>query len=298
MNPLHKITSVTRMALAVVAAPATAGGLRCSLGEVVLENLKIGQTYSLTTLANLPLTLVNTGDQAVLVKIDPLVPGESELKQGAEPLPSAAWAFASPETLQLEPGESGQTELTISIPDDEKLFGRRFQIMFWSHTLPVPGQLLAVGLKSRVIFSVDTEREDPGVTPRGAMGIEFVSSDVEIDRVKGGKSYKLEEASREPLTIRNTSDRTLEVAFEVLPADAFGAKLEPDQAELLDAGSLELSATHITLEPGEQRTIEGTLLLERAKVKGRKTLTCVIAAAVTNQQVTTRILSRVFARPS
>jgi hypothetical protein len=61
---------------------AHAGGLRCSIGEVVIENLKIGRTYSLKTLANLPLTLTNTTDGPVNLAVDALVPDASELRQG------------------------------------------------------------------------------------------------------------------------------------------------------------------------------------------------------------------------
>ena len=57
---------------------AEAGGLSCSIGEVVIENLKIGQTYSLRTLANLPLSLTNTGDESVVVRVDPLRPTVGE----------------------------------------------------------------------------------------------------------------------------------------------------------------------------------------------------------------------------
>lgn len=297
MRCRHLTFPFALLATAALVGPAVAGGLRCSIGEVVVDNLKIGQTYSLNTLANLPLSITNTGDQEVHVAIDALVPGESELKNGAEALPSTSWASASPDTLRLEPGETKTAEMVLEIPDDEALFGRKFQVMFWSHTLPVPGRLLAVGLKSRVIFTIDTSREDPGVVPTGALGIEFATKDVRFDRVKPGKTYRLEDATKQPLEIKNVSDRTLEVELEVLPADAFGAVLDPGYAELLDSGHLELSDTKLVLEPGEAKTIEGMVSLAKRARRDETTFTCVIAAAVTNLPVKTRILSRVFAHP-
>jgi hypothetical protein len=79
----------------MLAGPARAGGLRCSVGEVVIENLKIGQTYSLRTLANLPLSITSTCEGPVRVQVVPLVPEASELRHGAEAIPGVEWAQPS-----------------------------------------------------------------------------------------------------------------------------------------------------------------------------------------------------------
>src|SRR6185503_5788366 len=179
-----------------LAQPVFAGGLSCSVGEVVIENLKIGQRYSLKTLANLPLTLTNTSDHAVRVAIQPMVPDSSELRQGAEALPSVSWASAKPDTLEFAPKEMKSAELILEIPDDESLFGRKFQAMFWSHTLPRAGELLAYGLKSRVIFTIDTSREDEGVKHEGDLSLTLQPSQIDIRRATAGKVYRLEDAAK------------------------------------------------------------------------------------------------------
>src|SRR2546428_7553328 len=136
------------------AASAGGGGLGCSVGEVVLENLKIGRSYSLTALANLPLSLINRGDVVVRVRIDAMIPDSSELRQGAEAIPSVHWASAVPDSLEIPAHQMRTTDLRLTIPDDEKPFGRKFEAIFWSHTMPQPGERLAYGLKSLVIFPI------------------------------------------------------------------------------------------------------------------------------------------------
>src|SRR5438105_9963856 len=100
------------------AVPAAAGGLRCSLGEIVIENLEVGHAYSLRALANLPLSLTSTTDGPVRVGIEPQVPDSSELRRGAEAIPDKHWASALPDTLALDPGQTLASELSIAIPND------------------------------------------------------------------------------------------------------------------------------------------------------------------------------------
>jgi hypothetical protein len=272
-----------------------AGGLRCSLGEVVIENLKIGQRYSLDTLANLPLSLTNTSKHPVRVAIVHMIPDSSELRQGAEPIPGLGWASATPETLDLAPNETKAAQIVFNIPDDESLFGRRFQAMFWSHTLPRAGDMLAYGLKSRVIFSIDRERENEGVRPEGNLSLTLLPAQGEIDRLTPGRTYRLEEALREPLKIRNTSDRAVQVELRALSLGEAGMRAEAGCADLLNSGKVQLTPSSFPLAPGEERTVEGTLSLEKgARPKG-KDLMCVISAAVTDQAVKTQIYSRIYA---
>jgi len=287
----------TRIALPLLLALATplaasAGGLRCSVGEVVLENLKIGKAYSLRTLANLPLTLTNTADHAVTVALDPLVPGESELRGGAEAIGSAGWVSVVPETLTLEAGQTGTADVSLAVPDDETLFGRRFQAMVWSHTLPDPNDLISVGLKSRIIFSVDTERDTGATLPSGELGIELESAELKLSNVKSHHAYPLEQLMTRPMTVRNTSARTLTI--ELAPA-AVPASEASEAGDLLAVAELRFDPAVVVLAPGERRAVTGTLTVaDPARLRGRR-LRCAVSASVTDLAVRTRILSRIVA---
>ena len=74
-----------------IASAVTAGGLSTNLGEVVITGLGRGEKYSLKKLANIPLSVVNRGEDTVMVRICALVPDSVELRQGAEPIPSNDW---------------------------------------------------------------------------------------------------------------------------------------------------------------------------------------------------------------
>jgi hypothetical protein len=179
---------------------AAAGGLRCSPGEVVIENLEIGREYSLLALANVPLTVFNTGEEAVLVRVEPLRPEAAEVRSGVEPIPDAAWASACPDSFELAPQESKAVELKLRIPDDETLLGRTFQVQFWSHTLPRPGEMLAYGLSSRVLFSIAPVRATERPELKGDFSIRLEPSEIHMSAVREGERADLKGANGGLLT--------------------------------------------------------------------------------------------------
>lgn len=280
----------------LVPTGAWAGGLRCSLGEVVINNLKIGQSYSLQTLANLPLSVTNTGDQTTTVRIDALVPDPSELRQGALPVPSATWAMARPDSFVLAPKQTRLVELKLLIPDDERLFGKKFEVIYWSHTLAQPGDLLASGLKSRVIFTIDSVRGAAGAEPdSGELSIDFSPSQLILEGIVRGREYQLEDSLRKSLVLRNTSSRRVSLELRPLSAQDSDDRLKEGYADLLSSARLRLSPTKLSLGPGEERAISGTLMFPKGRpLKGKKFM-CVVSAAVVDLPVHTQIYSRIYA---
>ena len=294
------LASRATLALALglcLSAPAIAGGLRCSLGEVVITDLKIGQTYSLNTLAHLPLAITNTGEGAVSVRVDPLIPGAGDLRQGSEAIPDSAWASASPNAFDLAPHETRLVELGLRIPDDDRLRGRKFEVLFWSHTLPKAGDLLTYGLNSRVIFTVDHERAAPGDAPIGDLSITLTPPEIHVVDVTAGRAYPIGDALQPPLVVQNTSTRSLSVEVQALRARGSATTLPAGCAELLDAAEVKLSPTRFTLGPGEQRTITGTVAFPKGKRLKTRPLMCVVSAAVMDQPVHNQIYARIYAQP-
>jgi hypothetical protein len=293
MTPAARVVATWMLLLATAApvSPALAGGgLRTSLGEVVIENLKIGHRYSLKELVNIPLTLTNSGSRTARVAIQPMVPDVSELRMAAEPVPSVSWATVSPDTLTLDAGKSGTADITLTIPDDERWFGHRFQVQFWSHTLNDGSDLIAVGLKSRIIFSVDSVRDERPVTGSGELGIELNAGTLRLDKLGRNGEKPLAQLWDHPWTVRNVSNRSLELELTTVTVPATTG----DAANLLDVADLHLEPATITLAPGESRNLSGTVRAIAPRVRGRA-YTCAISAAVTHLAVRSAIQSRVVA---
>lgn len=272
-----------------------AGGLSCSIGEVVIDNLKIGETYSLKTLANLPLSVTNTGDNPVILKVEPLVPGPSELRQGADPIPDKAWISAKPDSFTLAPRETKAVEIILTIPQDEALFNRKFQVNFWSHTLPQPGNFLAYGISSRIIFSVDQVRELPGSMPQGDLSISLLPAEITLENIKPGKKYRLEDFTKKPLVVKNSSSKTLSIELQLLAPQNSASSLTAGYTDLLSCASVKLFPHKFILNPGEEKKISGTVFFPKGESVKEKKLMAVISAVVVDQAVQTQIYSRIYA---
>ena len=137
--------------LGCVVQPAFAAGLSTTFGEIVVENLPLGETYSLAEKVKMPLVVSNTGNAAVNLKIEVLAAKESELKEGFAPIPDIGWIELKQKEFTLGPGESAKTDVLISVPDDTQYRGRKFQVYLLSYTT---GSTVGVGLKSRFLFSI------------------------------------------------------------------------------------------------------------------------------------------------
>ena len=107
-------------------SPARADGLRTQFGQVIVKGLKIGETYSMNKLMNLPLRVVNTGDADAALKIESKIPVNG-LVEGYERVPSPDWVRIERSTFTVAPNHEAATDLIITIPNDPALLGRRFQ---------------------------------------------------------------------------------------------------------------------------------------------------------------------------
>lgn len=127
-------------------------GLTTGFSEVLIENLETGKTYTTSEAAGLPLVVVNTGEEVVDLKMELLLPREEELKEGFLPLPELSWIkLESLEFKEVKPNASAETDVIISIPDDQQYRGKKYQVFIWSHTT---GRALGVGLKSKLLFTI------------------------------------------------------------------------------------------------------------------------------------------------
>jgi hypothetical protein len=131
-----------------------AGGLSTDWGEVIVEGLQVGKTYDLNQAAPSPFKISNKFEGEVTLKIKILLPEKSELKPGYEPITDPAWIIPEKEEITIPAFGQGTVNLKISIPDDRKYTGKKFQFWIWSYTV---GKSVGVGLKSRILISIKNE---------------------------------------------------------------------------------------------------------------------------------------------
>jgi hypothetical protein len=150
------VLAIVTVLLGAAPLPAEAAGMRTKFGEVVVQGLKIGQTYSLKDLVNLPYSVVNTGDEEVEILVSTLTPRADELKTGYAAAPSTgSWVTLAQDRFVAAPQTEVASDVTIAIPNDPALLGRRFQADIWARTRS-PRGMLAAGMRSRLLIQVDS----------------------------------------------------------------------------------------------------------------------------------------------
>ncbi len=277
-----------------------AGGLSTQLGEVVIENLQIGQAYNLKELANLRLIVTNTSDYGVDLRMDILLPDSSELRKGAEPLPDTTWVNLSQNLFKLDPDEKAISDIIISIPEDDQYLGKKYQVTIWSHTLggKGTGMFLAFGLKTRIIFTTDTVRatKDQVITASDAsVNFTLKPEEIFLDNVELGKIYDLEKKTGLVLKITNPSKHEQTFELQSLTVGNSATTLTKEYQDVPDASYLKFSESRFVLPPGSTKTIKMFLEFPPKKEYSGKKYMFVIHALTVDQKVTTGVYSRLYA---
>ena len=211
------------LALALMTSPAhpvAAAGLRTPFGEVIIRNLKIGQTYSMYKLVNLPLRVVNTGGEPTEIRIETV--RTSALNAGYEPIPSLDWVRVDQGTFTIAANREAVSDLIITIPNDPKLLGRRFQADIWTHS--VDHRAYLVGLKSRILMHIDstppTEEELKKKFVNEALAnLDFTISpmDAEAVEVAVGRTVDLRKEHKLQIKVVNPNDAALNFRVRSIP---------------------------------------------------------------------------------
>lgn len=140
-------------------ARADGNGLHSEFGEVHVERLAIGKTYSLTRLAATPLVLRNTSSKTLSVQLDVVTPAHHELRPGAEALADPSWVRLERRRVELAPRTTFRTDVRVSVPYDPDLAGKTFQVDLVSRVVE-KGKLESPGQHHRLVFTVAMDYND------------------------------------------------------------------------------------------------------------------------------------------
>jgi len=143
-----------------------------AIGEVKLSNLEIGKIYSIKKKTNIYLSVVNRSSCPLDLKIDAVVPAPGSLKPGYEPIPDKSWiTFEKDYFADVQPGGGAATDAIIHIPDNEIYCGKKYQAALWFHSVGKKGMEVAVGLNTRLMFSIKENLKIENVKPKEKKGI-------------------------------------------------------------------------------------------------------------------------------
>jgi hypothetical protein len=139
----------------VVSGEKTAA-LHTEFGEIRLQNLAIGKTYSVMRMASEQLVISNTSNESLFVHVEPVVPAKHHLRGGALPVPDRNWVQLEATDLVLEAHSTVWTDVYLSLPYDPDLAGKMFQVDILSRDL----QRGKDAQRHRLLFTVEMDPLD------------------------------------------------------------------------------------------------------------------------------------------
>ena len=122
--------------------------------ELLIQNVVPGETYSLKAVANAPLRLTNDTDQAMEIKVAPILPDKAFLRKGYIPVPSISWIKIEQDKLVLAPHQVKFVDVLISVPKSAKYLNKMYQAHIWFQSVPKrnSGVQMSYGLESIILI--------------------------------------------------------------------------------------------------------------------------------------------------
>jgi hypothetical protein len=294
---IHCLTLLVLLLSSSGTALAGGGGLRTPFGEVIVRGLKIGQTYSLYKLVKLPLRVVNTGPETTELRIETV--RASVLNEGYEPLPSLDWVRVDQGTFTLAPSHEAVTDLIVTIPNDPKLLGRRFQADIWSHS--VDHRALLVGLKSRLLIHVDstppTEDElKKKFVDATLADLDFAISpmNAEVSDIPVGKPVDLRKERKVQVKIVNPNDRVLNFRVRSIPVGESMIMAPAGYIAARDPAWLRPEKDVVKIGGSSISTFGLILTIPDEPALREKNIFFIVAFEVLEQQIPTRVYYRLM----
>lgn len=239
-------------------------GLSTNYSKVAVANLPIGQTVSMIQIANAPMLVGNNYAVSVYVTAHTEVPKAS--KDGFAPIPDAAWIAVEPSGLTLQAYATAKLDVKVTLPNDEKLFGKKYycNILLITEGDPnVKGVRFGASITGRFMFSVAPIRNEEGLeaalhSPADA-AFEIVPPVVVMKDVKPGQKIKIQTEAKKKVQLINQSKNQQQYWFSsVDPNGTNYILLDKSRFE----GNVEdvlLNYDQIKLGPGKKKELDITI---------------------------------------
>jgi hypothetical protein len=140
----------------IPAGTAGAIGIRLNtFGEVLVENLAIGESYSMLKLMNQPFEVAYKGDTPTNLRLEVKPPLPSELKPGFEAVPDVSWVSLGNSLVAVAANGTYRTDVKITVPKDKKYLGKKYMAFLTVRLLPPKGGLgVGVELAGKLLFTI------------------------------------------------------------------------------------------------------------------------------------------------
>jgi len=221
-------------------------GIGFSPGEIAYNNLQIGQIYDFRELSNTQHVVVNKSDSPVSVAIVKFKPSKSSVKKGYEPILDLNWVRVVPDIIKnIKPKKRKKVGIIVSIPDEEKYLGKKYQIMLQART--IGKSFIGVAMNNRILITISKEKakakkELKKPAKFSVMPLEIRIEDLILDQKEVYRKIK----------VKNLSDRKVTYEIVILSVEQAERKLIPGYDEFPKINLVKPVDNYFILKPGEK----------------------------------------------
>jgi hypothetical protein len=223
----------------------------------------------------------------------------SKLNEGYEEAPSLDWVRVDKGTFTIAPNREAVTDLIITIPNDEKLLGRRFQSDVWTHS--VDHRALLVGLKSRLLMHIDStppseEELKKKFVNESLANLDFTISpmNAEAADVAVGRTVDLRKEHKLQIKIVNPNDVALNFRVRSIPVSESMILAPSGYVEARDPAWLQPEKDVIKIEGSSIASFGLKLKVPDEPGLRGQNLYFIVAFEVLEQQIPTRVYYRLM----
>ena len=152
---LQKVLLPVCLLLYVVSSIYGAGRLT-GPGQINISMVRIGQTYSFKKISGFYYEVTNYIEDGLKLGIEPIIPSRNKLASTEfEPIPDISWVKLEREKFILKYGEKASANFYLTLPDDPKYMGKKYQFNFRAYTIDFPQSL---SLTTQILLTISEER--------------------------------------------------------------------------------------------------------------------------------------------
>jgi hypothetical protein len=235
-------------------------GIKMNYAETILQNLSIGASYNMTGVANLPLKLTNNEDNDQVFELSVIKPSKTgKIKPGYQPIPDPAWVTLREHEVNVKAKSTHSTDVVITIPDDKKLLGKKYQVDIQAKQKPVGhGVSLSLALRGRLLFSIAPVKLQPAAVERDKVDLNFSITPprVEVDNIALGKKNNVQDKTQRWLKLKNTGSKATTYYLESLDPKETAISLDPGYESCPNPSFLTFAREKMELKKGEEKPLE------------------------------------------
>jgi hypothetical protein len=238
-------------------------GLSTPFADVYLDNLRIGETYNLTERFNLPFRVYYKAGSPGEIWVRVEQPPANEVPPPYEVIPDTSWIRLSKYTYLVLPFEEAVGDVIISIPNDEKYLGKKYQAYLRisaesPRNLPIGkgiGMEILPGLLARIRFSIApkplTEEEKKKIFQQvmsGALDVMVSPEKIFMDDIPVGEKVDSKKKYNKSIKIVNPTENKAVVELKIVTPRE-GGYYPPKDYEYIPLKSVKLKKEVVKLNP-------------------------------------------------